>query len=88
MKVYGYMQSWKPILATDLPTHCQVLDASTSMLVAPNPEAFAAGWVRLLQDPDLRDRLGTAAAARLEERYSLPRFRARLLEAYADFAQG
>ncbi len=83
LKVYGYMQSGRPILATDLPTHRQALDESTALLVPAQPRAFATGWARLITDQPLRERLGSAAAQRVEECYSLKRFRGRLLEAYA-----
>ena len=75
MKVYSYMASGKPILATDLPTHTQVLTPETAQLAAPEPEAFAEGMRRLAGDAALRQRLGTSARAAAERDHSLESYR-------------
>ena len=41
LKIYQYLRSGKPIVATRLLTHTQVLDDDTAMLTAPDPQAFA-----------------------------------------------
>jgi len=79
MKIYSYLQSGKPVLATNLPTHTQVLDVSTAMLAEPDPEQFAAAMLRLLENPGLGRQLAERAAALAEEKYSL--------RAYADTAE-
>lgn len=71
MKIYSYLQSGKPILATDLPTHTQVLDRSTALLVPPNADDFAAAMLNLLQNPGLGRQLAERAAILAEEKYSL-----------------
>lgn len=58
MKVYSYLDSGRPVLATRLPTHTQVLSEETACLAAPNPEALAAAMLRLAGDPDFRGQLG------------------------------
>ena len=78
MKIYSYLDSGKAILATDLPSHTQVLDRRVALLAEPKPEAFAAGMVRLAMDAELRSRLGTAAKRLAQERYSFAAFRRRL----------
>lgn len=70
MKIYSYLQSGKPILATDLPTHTQALDSSCAMLVGPTPDKFAAGLLALVQDSDLCRRLAESAKKLAEEKYS------------------
>lgn len=51
-----------------------VLDEQTGVLVPPrDARALAAAIVRLLRDPDLRQRLGRAGAARGRERFSAER---------------
>lgn len=77
LKIYSYLRAGKPIVATDLYTHTQVLDPETALLVEPKPEPFAAAIVRLLDDPSLRDRIARAAAARAESRYSREAYLAR-----------
>jgi len=73
LKLYSYMQTGKPIVATNLPTHTQVLDEETGWLCDPEPVALAAALGEALQSGD-RDRRGTNAARKVEERYGLPRF--------------
>ncbi len=76
MKLYSYMDSGKPILATDSITHTQVLDSSAAVLTVPTPAAYAEGMVRLAHDTALRERVGTAAKALIADRYSHARFHA------------
>jgi glycosyltransferase involved in cell wall biosynthesis len=83
MKVYSYLDSGRPLLATRLPTHTQVLDESIAMLVEPTPEDMARGLLALLSDPDLRKRLSEAARHRVAQEYSLPAYREKLLTFYA-----
>jgi len=77
LKIYSYLRAGKPIVATDLLTHTQVLDRDTALLVTPEPQAFAAGIVRVLDDPALAERLGSAAAERASSRYSREEYLAR-----------
>lgn len=74
MKLYSYLHSGRPILATALPTHTQVLDDAVALLAAPTPEAFADGMLRLLRAPELGATLGAAGKRRAEERHSRPIF--------------
>jgi glycosyltransferase involved in cell wall biosynthesis len=80
LKIYSYLRSGRPIVATDLLTHTQVLDRETAMLVAPEPEAFAAAIVRLIKEPRLREQLASAACQRARTRYSRDAYVARTRE--------
>ncbi|MCK0168486.1 glycosyltransferase family 4 protein [Jannaschia sp. S6380] len=79
MKVYSYLDSGRPLLATRLPTHTQVLDDDIAMLVAPEPDDLARGLVALLEDPALRERLSRAAGARVAAEFSPEAYRRKLL---------
>lgn len=70
MKIYSYMQSGKAILATDIPSHTQVLSPEAAVLVPPQPEAMAAAMVKLASDAGLRKRLGRTARRLAETRHS------------------
>jgi glycosyltransferase involved in cell wall biosynthesis len=70
LKIYSYLRSGKPIVATDLLTHTQVLDRETALLVAPEPAAFAAALTKLLDDRSLGDAISGAARERARTRYS------------------
>ena len=82
MKIYSYMLAGRAILATDIASHSQVLDASCAMLTAPRPDAMAEGWLRLLASQQLRAELGTTAAHRAGTLYCEQAFDQRLKNAY------
>jgi glycosyltransferase involved in cell wall biosynthesis len=83
MKVYSYMMAGRPILATAILSHTQVLDDDCALLVQPNAEAIVQGLLALERDPALRQRLGAAAREKVETRYSKARFEEILHGAYA-----
>lgn len=82
MKVHPYLHSAKPVLATDLPTHTQLLTPDLAMLAKPTPQAFARGLLELARDPALRARLGAAGRALIERRHTYEAHRRRLNAAY------
>jgi glycosyltransferase involved in cell wall biosynthesis len=88
MKIYSYMASGKAILATDLPTHTQVLTPDSAQLAAPTPVDFAAAMETLAQNPKLRDQLGKAAAERVAREYSLAVFEQTVADLYASVQEG
>lgn len=65
MKLFEYMASRVPIVATDLPTIREVLrHGENTWLVEPgNPKALAEGIQRLLEERELALALATRAAA-------------------------
>ncbi|MBE9040510.1 glycosyltransferase family 4 protein [Oscillatoriales cyanobacterium LEGE 11467] len=69
MKVYSYLDSGKPLLATDLLTHTQVLTNEISLLSPDTPEGFAAGMIKLVQNPELCQGLGIAARKFIQEKH-------------------
>jgi glycosyltransferase involved in cell wall biosynthesis len=81
LKIFSYMASGRPIVATDLPTHTEVLDAETAFLVPPTVEGLSAGLLAALDDPAAAER-GAAARRRVEACYTFAIFQDRLLEAY------
>ena len=82
LKIYSYLRSGRPIVATRLRTHTQVLDSATALLVPPRPEALASALARLIDDPGERARLATAARALADARYSRESYVARTAAAY------
>jgi len=70
LKIYSYLRSGKPIVATRHITHTQILDDSVAMLVDPKPEEFARGIQRVLESETLRARLVDNAQQLAESRYS------------------
>jgi len=70
LKIYRYLQSGKPIVATDLFTHTQVLNEEVAVLVAPEEEPFAKGICRVLEDSLFAQALGRHARALLDRTYN------------------
>lgn len=80
LKLYGYMQTGKAIVATRLPTHTQVLDESTAWLCDTTAESMATALAAALKGGGV-DR-GAKAAALIESRYGLARFRKQVQDMY------
>jgi glycosyltransferase involved in cell wall biosynthesis len=82
LKLYSYMKATKPILATRIRSHTQVLDDSCALLCQPDPSELARGLSMLAEDPALCARLGNTAASRVARDFTLDAFQHRLLGAY------
>jgi len=82
MKIYSYMDSGKPVIATNLPTHTQVLNNEISYLVAPAPEAMAAGIIELLYNVQLRETLANNAKQKIMQEYSISAYTKKLTDFY------
>ena len=83
LKIYSYLRSGTPVVATDMYTHTQVLNSEVSLLAQPEPLPFAAAIERLLDDPELGKRLSEAAFRLSEERYSYKRYVEKTKQAYS-----
>jgi glycosyltransferase involved in cell wall biosynthesis len=53
-KLFGYLGSGSPVVATDTLVHNQLLDVSCAILTGATPEKFAEGVVTALTDPQRR----------------------------------
>lgn len=82
MKIFSCLGSGRPLLATRLLTHTQVLDDSVALLVEPEPEAMGEGLARLLNDPELRERLAANALDLARREFTPEAFRRKLLAFY------
>ena len=66
-KLFSYLASGKPVVATDCLVHNQLIDNSCAVLTDPTSESFADGITRALTDPDLVHRLADGAERFLEQ---------------------
>ncbi|NLG71730.1 MAG: glycosyltransferase family 4 protein [Chloroflexi bacterium] len=82
MKIYSYLDSGKALLATNLPTHTQVLNDNVALLVDPSPRVFSHGVLRLVEDRYLRQKLGQAAKELVQERHTYTVFQETLNTLY------
>lgn len=74
LKIYSYLQSGKPIVATDLYTHTQVLNQDTAVLVTPNAAGLAEGILSVLENPLLASDVGNQARKFFEANYSMEKY--------------
>lgn len=86
MKVFSYMESGTPVLATKLDMHTQVLDNEIALLVDATPLEMARGMCALLDDQDLRKQVAGAAKDRVRTDYSADHLAMRLTEFYDELA--
>ena len=70
LKIYSYLHASRPIIATNIPAHTQVLSPETAVLVEPNKDAFAEGILRVLRDPELADRIAKNAHEFAKQKFS------------------
>ena len=88
MKIYSYLASGRPIVATRISSHTQVLDSSCAVLVEPTAEKLRQGLERLVMDETLRKNLGTAAKQLCKLKYSLAEYKRKVIDAYSLLAHG
>ena len=85
-KVYTYLASGKPVVATRIAAHTQLLDDTLAILAEPTPEALAAAIRFALAEPEEAARRAGRARALIEREYSAERFAEKVRLAYASLA--
>jgi glycosyltransferase involved in cell wall biosynthesis len=81
-KIYFYMEAGKPIVATDVDSHTQVLQDDAAVLVKPTSEALSQALVSLIEAPELRQELCDNVARLYRRSYSPEMYLAGLREVY------
>jgi glycosyltransferase involved in cell wall biosynthesis len=71
LKIYSYLAARRPIVATALYTHLQVLDENCAILVRPEPGALAEGVLTALRDPELASAKASHAYQIYLQRYGI-----------------
>lgn len=62
MKMFEYMASKKPIIASDLPTIREILNEKNAILIKPdNPKELAKGIKEILENPELSAKISNQA---------------------------
>jgi glycosyltransferase involved in cell wall biosynthesis len=70
LKIYQYLRSGKPIVATRLLTHTQVLSDQTAILTGASPSEFAEGILAGIDDRERAAAVGRRARELAETKYS------------------
>jgi glycosyltransferase involved in cell wall biosynthesis len=91
LKIYSYMTTDKPIVATRISSHTQVLDDRSAFLAAAEPEEFSRAMLRALDtapDAETDRRARIAQANHLSEtRFSRDEFNRRLADLYSSMGR-
>lgn len=86
LKLYTYLHSGKPILATNVLSHTQILTSEIAALVPPTPEGLAQGTLVLLRDPEGAEALGKSGQKFAQANYSWSAFVDQCRKVYEQFA--
>jgi glycosyltransferase involved in cell wall biosynthesis len=81
LKIYSYLRSGRPIVATNLITHTQVLNPEIAVLTEPKPDAFAKGIIEALSNPEIV-KMVERAKQTAEEKYSYREYLAKTSHLY------
>ncbi|MEO8881383.1 MAG: glycosyltransferase family 4 protein [Gemmatimonadaceae bacterium] len=88
LKIFAYMASGRPIVATDRRTHTQVLDHTSALLCAATPKALGEALGAVLNDPSAYAARALEASARAARDFSRAAFSRKLLAAYDSVLAG
>ena len=82
MKLYSYLASGKPVLATKVDSHVQVIDNTNSKLADPDPDSFAKALQELIENKEMRNNIGQAGNTLAQNNYSLASYKEKLNNIY------
>lgn len=83
LKIYSYLRSGIPIIATDHLTHTQVLNSDVAVLTDCTPSAFAGGMLRVLDDRHYGETLSRNAQELAAREYSYEAYLQKTKESYS-----
>src|SRR5690606_39272154 len=72
LKLYEQLSLGKPLVATRIHSHTQVLTEDTAFLVEPNASEMARGIAQALLEPEIAASKARAARALYDSKYSRP----------------
>ena len=81
LKIYQYLRSGRPIVATRLRTHTQVLDDDVAFLAEATPKGLADAMIAAFADPARAADVGRAGADARRTKYSDEAFIAKTKQA-------
>ena len=87
MKLYSYLGSGVPVLATNLPTHTEVVDEQLAYLAATESQAFSAAIVDIFNDYETARHKADNAMRFIDSHHSLEVFQQRVLALYTQVSE-
>ena len=88
LKIYQYLRSGRPIVATRLLTHTQVLDDAVAVLTDATPQGFGDGILSVINDRGRARAVGDSARELAETKYSYEAYLDRTRQALAHVDSG
>lgn len=82
MKIYSYLDSGVPVLATRLSTHTEVMNDGNSFLAEPNANAFSGAIEEVFEDYDVALSRANVAADLIAKEHSKTSFSNRIISIY------
>ncbi|NOY83684.1 MAG: glycosyltransferase family 4 protein [Nitrospirae bacterium] len=82
MKVYSYLHSKTAVLASDLPTHTQVMTSKIAVLAKAEAPSFSDAMKRIICDDVRREELALEAYHYIEKEHSYEVFKQQVNKAY------
>ncbi len=86
LKIYSYLRSGKPIVATNHMTHTQVLNDDVSVLTDCNARSFSEGILKVIQNEQLKNKIVANAQKLAAEKYSYELYIKKLAALYSYLA--
>ena len=82
MKIYSYLKSGKAVLATNIYSHTQLLNEQVAAIAEPTPESFSDSLYELIENEELRVKLGAAGKKFVEDNHSYESFMGTVYDLY------
>jgi len=86
-KIFTYLASGKPLVATRIPTHTQLLNDELAFLVPPTAEGLAEGVRAALEDPEAARARADRGYELVQEEYSAERHKEKVAATYTEVAR-
>lgn len=86
MKIYSYMASGMPIVATRIKSHTQILSDETAFLTDADAKAMSARFHEAFADGKRAELVGKAARKKAEEKYSRAAYRKKIRDFYSELS--
>ena len=87
LKLLDYLKVGRSIVATDVEANKLILDESTSVLAAPEPEILAKAVENLIDNNEKRNMLGKNGRKLYEQKYNFQEYCKRLAACYTEILQ-
>ncbi len=84
LKILDYLKAARPIVATENEANRQILNESTAVFGAADAASYAQAMLRLVEDENLREKLGVGGMRLIQEKYNFAYFKRELGKVYEE----